>query len=233
LIGQNKYLEEVPNEVFVLHLHFNYSFFLFLNCDESKIIRTVQEDNVFYSSYQPKIGIKINPESKHFTDDQFSDAGFSSDRSLAASNVTVERYYFIKSRADKTRVIQIIIQKLNSPRWSFEQNIIPFDNVYDLCSFKSNRISYKYSIFANKALDRSPINSSIGRLLGSNYEAMIIINYSENVSGDWSNLTNTPNIRNDYKLRLSCLLQVHLTKFTPQSNKSLMTMLLESAKPIY
>ena len=174
------------------------SLFLLLSCGGSEIIRTIQADNVFFSSYQPKIRIKINPEFKLFKDDQLSDAGFSTDGSLSSTNATIENYYLIKSGADKIRVIQIIFQKLNSPRWSFEQNIFPFDNVYDAGRLKINGINYKYCIFANKAIDRSTINSSIGRLLGSNDEAMIIINYSENVSGDWSNLKNITNKQSDY-----------------------------------
>ena len=90
------------------------SVLLLLSCGGSGIIRTIQEDNVFFSSYQPKIRIKINPAFKLFQDEQLSDIGFGSDGSLSSSYVTTENYYFVKSGADKIRVIHIVFQKLRA-----------------------------------------------------------------------------------------------------------------------
>jgi len=162
--------------------------FLLGGCAGSKIERTVQDDNIFYSSNRPKIRIKINPDFRLQEKKDEKSSDFSEDFGERASNVKMDQFFFYNRISEKQRVVVITIQELTTPGWFFRPEIFNAKNELDSGESKIQGKTYKYCIFTVARPQNDLLVKAIGRISGADKNCMIKIAYLEEVSGDWSNI---------------------------------------------
>jgi hypothetical protein len=150
-------------------------------------IRTVQDDNIFYSSSTPKIRIKINPDfkSENVTDDAHT--GFSLGNGEKSSSQKVSKYLFIDKISGKPRAIQIMMIEMVTEWWTFKPNIFTQKDPFRKGIVKIQGKDYQYCIYAVNTPDGFQLIKGIGKLVGGRDRAMFIIYHYEYVTGDWSN----------------------------------------------
>lgn len=158
-------------------------------CAGGKVERTVQEGNVFYSSRSPKITIKINPDFK-LTDetDKHGSTRFVPGLGLKTSNMRTSNYFFIDQVSGKHRAVQIVIRELNSPNWSFKSKIFSVKNKISEGEIKIHGKKYQCCTYVSQRPYDFVLVQGIGKLVGANANAMIVIYYLENVTGNWSDI---------------------------------------------
>lgn len=150
-------------------------------------VRTVQDDNIFYSSSTPKIRIKINPDFKLDKETDNQDAGFSTGYGEKTSNRKTTKFLFIDRVSGKRRGVEIVITELLAHGWSFSANIFKSENPFDSGRIKIQGCNYQYCTFAVRQPKNYLLVKGIGRIVGGNSNAMIVIYYFEQSTGDWSN----------------------------------------------
>jgi hypothetical protein len=160
--------------------------FLF-GCAGLERIRTVQDDNIFYSSSTPKIRIKINPDFKFENETDSHERGYGFDSGERSSNIKVDKFLFIERVSGKHRGVEIKIQELLTRNWFFTPDIFKPKNQFYAGKLKIQGNTYQYCTFAVKSSNNYLLINGIGRLIGGNNNAMIIIYYLEQATGDWSN----------------------------------------------
>ena len=161
---------------------------LIFGCAGPERVRTVQDDNIFYSSSNPNIRIKINPDFKFNKETDNRDSGFSSGYGEKSSNRKVTRFLFIDRVSGKRRGVEIVIAELLSPRWSFSANIFSPKNNYDSGRIKIQGNNYQYCTFVVRQPNNYLLIRGIGRIVGANNNVSIVIYYLEQATGDWSNI---------------------------------------------
>jgi hypothetical protein len=108
-------------------------------CAGSNTIRTVENENIFYSSYNPKIRIKINPDFRFNKKTDVGDTGFSAGMGEKSANVKVNKFLFRDRVSGNNRAVEIVLKELVSPRWSFKPAIFNINNHFDSGSEKNTR----------------------------------------------------------------------------------------------
>ena len=163
-------------------------FCIILGCGGSRIERTVQDDNIFYSSNRPKVRIKINPDFMFVGEKD--EKGLASNELSAASGSTVKvnNYFFQDRISGKPRSVIITIQELTTPTWYFQPKIFDAENEFDSGKTKIQGKTYQYCIFAVPRSNNDLLVRAIGRISGTDNNCMIKIVYLEQVTGDWSNI---------------------------------------------
>lgn len=156
-------------------------------CAGSNTIRTVEDENVFYSSYNPKIRIKINPEYTFIKKTDVGDTGFGTGLGEKSANIKVNKFLFLDRNSGKNRGVEIILKELVSPRWFFKPVIFKIKNPFDSGKVKIHGKNYQHCTYAVKRQNDYMLIRGIGRLVGANKNAMIVVYYFEPVGGDWSN----------------------------------------------
>jgi hypothetical protein len=150
-------------------------------------VRTVQDDNIFYSSSTPKIRIKINPDLKFKEETNEHETGFSSEHGEKSSTQKVSYYLFIDHISGKRRAIEIRMIEIVEHRWSFKPNIFTVKDPFSKGIVKIQGKDYQYCIYAVNTPDGFQLIKGIGKLVGGQGKAIFIIYYYEYVTGDWSN----------------------------------------------
>ena len=150
-------------------------------------VRTVQDDNIFYSSSTPKIRIKINPDFKFKEGTDEHETGFSLGHGEMSSTQKLSNYLFIDHISGKPRAIKIEIIEIVEHRWEFKPNIFGEKDPFKKGIVKIQGKDYQYCIYAVNTPDGFQLIKGIGKLVGGQGKAIFIIYYYENVTGDWSN----------------------------------------------
>jgi hypothetical protein len=162
--------------------------FIFSGCGGSKIERTVQDDNIFYSSNRPKIKIKINPDFKFVEGTEDKDFGSNEISGERSSNAKINNYFFQSRISGKLRAVSITISELTTPGWYFQPKIFNEKNELDSGRIKIQGKTYQYCIFTVARPNNDLLVRAIGRISGADQNCMIKIGYLEQVTGDWSNI---------------------------------------------
>jgi hypothetical protein len=149
-------------------------------------IRTVQDDNIFYSSSRPKIRVKINPDFKFNKESDENKMGFGAFSGEKSSNRRHSKFSFIDHISGKPRGIEIQIVEMVSPNWYFKPNIFQEENPFKKGIVKIQGKDYQYCIFAVNTPDNFLLIKGTGKLVGGQSNAIFIIYYLEEVTGDWS-----------------------------------------------
>lgn len=172
----------------IIRYFFIACFCITLGCGMAKTERTVQDDNIFYSSNRPTIRIKINPDFKlkENTDDQGS--GFTEEFGEKSSNVKINHFFFKNRISGKPRAVIITIQELTTPGWFFRPELFDEKNEFDSGKTKIQGKTYRYCTFAVARPNNNLLVRAIGRISGTDKNCMIKIVYLEEVTGDWSNI---------------------------------------------
>ena len=160
---------------------------LLFGCAGSEKIRTVQDDNIFYSSSTPKIRIRINPNFKYDKETVHRDTGFSVGYGEKSSNRKITKFLFLDRVSGKRRGMEIVIVELLLPRWYFKPITCKMKNRLDSGQIKLQGKNYRYCTFIFVKNKKFVLVKRISRLVGGNSNAMIGIDYFEHVTGDWSN----------------------------------------------
>ncbi|MDC3237266.1 hypothetical protein OAT93_00880 [bacterium] len=150
-------------------------------------VRTVQDDNIFYSSSTPKMRIKINPDFKLKEETDEHETGFSLGNGDKSSTTKLSSYLFIDHISGKLRAIGIEIEEIVEHRWEFEPNIFRLKDPFKKGIVKIQGKDYQYCIFAVNTPDGFVLIKGIGKLVGGHGKAMFKIYYYGYVTGDWSN----------------------------------------------
>ena len=150
-------------------------------------VRTVQDDNIFYSSSTPKMRIKINPDFKLKEETDEHETGFSLGNGDKSSTTKLSSYLFIDHISGKPRAIGIKIEEIVEHRWEFRPNIFTQKDPFKKGIVKIQGKDYQYCIFAVNTPDGSYLIKGIGKLVGGQGKAIFKIYYYEYVTGDWSN----------------------------------------------
>jgi hypothetical protein len=161
---------------------------IIFSCAGLERVRAIQDDYIFYSSYQPKIKIKINTDFKHVEEKEESALGFDLGGSDKISNVKMETYLF--SNTPLTKRILIEFQEMISSRWEFRGNLFTVNNELNSGTVEINRIKYQYCVYVINQPSGNLLVKSLGRMAGANNNAFIKIHYIGKVTGDWSNINN-------------------------------------------
>jgi hypothetical protein len=156
-------------------------------CAGTETIRTVEDDNIFYSSYNPKIRLKINPDFKFNKETDKGDTQFSTGLGEKSANVRVNQFLFVDRSSGNNRGVEIILKELVSPRYFFKPALFNIDNPIDSGSEKIQGKNYQHCTFLAKRKNGYLLVRGMGRLLGANKNAMIVIYYFEPVGGEWGN----------------------------------------------
>jgi len=150
-------------------------------------VRTVQDDNIFYSSSTPKIRIKINPDFNFKEEKDEQKSGFSLGNGDKSSTTKLSSYLFIDHISGKRRAIEIRMIEIVEHRWEFRPNIFTQKDPFKKGIVKIQGKDYQYCIFSVNAPDGSYLIKGIGKLVGGQGKAIFKIYYYEYVTGDWSN----------------------------------------------
>jgi hypothetical protein len=159
-----------------------------LGCAGTKVERTVQDDNIFYSSNRPKIRIKINPDFRFQEEKDEKDFGSNELSGERTTNVKINKFFFQNRISGKSRMVIITIQELTTPTWYFQPKIFDVENEFDSGKIKIQGKTYQYCIFAVARPNNDLLVRAIGRISGTDNNCMIKIVYLEQVTGDWSNI---------------------------------------------
>jgi hypothetical protein len=162
--------------------------FNFGGCGGSRIERTVQDDNIFYSSNRPKIRIKINPDFKFEEEKDERDFGSSELSGESTTNVKINKFFFKDRISKKPRAVSITIQELTTPRWFFRPQIFNVENELDSGKVNIKGKTYQYCIFSIARPNNDLLIKAIGKISGFDNNCKIIVEYIEQVTGDWSNI---------------------------------------------
>ena len=167
---------------------------LLLSCAGLKVERTVQDDNIFYSS-NPKLKIKINPDFKHSGDYKRLESNPASNE--ATVMLDCDRDFYLFQNIIDGKFILIKFDSLRQPNSYF--NPISFDQkkyLYDSGTLKLNGKKYKYGIFPEvKSYNKCNFLKVIATLTGG--QNMTTIIYGEDISYDnsgtpWCNRVHPP-----------------------------------------
>ena len=150
-------------------------------------VRTVQDDNIFYSSSTPKMRIKINPDFKLKEETDKQESGFSLGNGDKSSTTKLSSYLFIDHISGKPRAIGIEIIEIVEHRWTFNPTIFKQKDPFKKGIVKIQGKDYQYCIYAVNTPDGSYLIKGIGKLVGGQGKAIFIVSYYEYVTGDWSN----------------------------------------------
>jgi hypothetical protein len=160
---------------------------LIFGCAGSERVRTVQDDNIFYSSSTPKIRIKINSDFKLDKETDNLDTGFSTGYGEKSSTQKITKFLLIDRVSGKRRGVEIVIVELTSPGWSFNPKIFKPKNQFDSGKIKIQGNNYQYCTYAVRKPNNYLLVKGMGRIVGAKGNAMILIYYLEQATGDWSN----------------------------------------------
>jgi len=180
------------------------SLLLAYGCAGTNTIRTVEDENIFYSSYNPKIRIKIDSDFTFNKKTDVGDTGFSAGMGEKSANVKVNKFLFLDRSSGKNRAVEIVLKELVSPKWSFKPVIFNINNHFDSGSEKIQGRNYQHCTFAVKRKNDYVLIRGLGRLVGANKNAMIVIYYVEPVGGDWSN---SELLTTDQKARINTFIE--------------------------
>ncbi len=159
--------------------------FLINGCAGLKIKRGVQ-DNVFYSSSQPRIAVRIDSDYKYIDSKTNFDIGFDD----TGSNTTgiVKKLFCFENIYDQREII-IYIARINAPRWRFMTQLIPEKNAYIAEKVNINGFTYQHVIFPEKHELGTILTSALARRVGAKNDALIIIYLIEPVDGgNWGDV---------------------------------------------
>ena len=155
-------------------------------CAGSNTIRTVEDENIFYSSYNPKIRIQIDPDFMFNKKTDEGNTGFVPGLGEKSAHVNVNKFLFVDRVSGKNRAVEIVLKELVSPKWFFKPSIFNINNHFDSGNVKIQGRNYQHCTFAVKRKSDYLLIRGRGRLVGANNNAMIVIYYIEPVGGDWS-----------------------------------------------
>ena len=175
-------------KLMTLRYFFIACFCIILGCGGSRIERTVQDDNIFYSSNRPKIRIKINPDFSFEEKTEEKDFGSNELSGERTTNVKINKFFFKDRISKKPRAVSITIQELTTPGWFFRPQIFDVQNELDSGNIKIQGKTYQYCIFTVARPDNDLLIRAIGRISGFDNNCLIKIGYLEQVTGDWSNI---------------------------------------------
>ena len=150
-------------------------FFIFSGCGVSKIERTVQDDNIFYSSNRPKIRIKINPDFRFVEGTEDKDFGSNEISGERSSNAKINNYFFQSHISGKPRAVRITISELTTPGWYFQPKIFNEKNELDSGRIKIQGKTYQYCIFTVARPNNDLLIRAIGRISGFDNNCLIKI----------------------------------------------------------
>jgi hypothetical protein len=166
---------------------------IIFSCAGMKTKRGVQ-DNIFYSSSNPKINIKINPDFAYTGSGTNQMRGHDSRRSQVSKStgIEIERYKFFNK--DLKRNIEIKISTLTTANWYWRSGL--FDRVKNKLDSGVETISgkrYQYCVFTDRSSSGTCwLVKGLGRIVSANSDSVMHIYYSENLEGkytcsDWEN----------------------------------------------
>lgn len=155
------------------------------SCASYEIKRTVDENNnVFYSSEQPELRIKINDALKHWGD--INDLPGAPGDSFRDPNGRKDVFNF--RNIENSRFLFISITNLTDPRRSFFRDISGIDNLLEKGSDDLKDGTYTYIIKADMFENATFLFKVSKRITGSHDNISILITYGEQVNGFWGSL---------------------------------------------
>ena len=176
-----------------------------VNCGTVEFKRTVQDENIFYSSQLPEISIKINPDFKYAKD-------FHRTEVQPTTHYKIDRYLFVHENASAPSTIQIEFQKLTRDIYEFNKTVFAnMPNAYETGSLKIRDIGYQYCVYVTKWDSDWAINYAIGRRVGLRNQARFFVICSEKVFDDWSDIND---ITKEQKDRLRGFIEKSKNDFT-------------------
>jgi len=160
-------------------------FFAVSGCAGLGVKRGVQ-DNIFYSSSQPKIGIKIHPDFEYKDAKTRRSNSFDGGGTLRSTDVISERFFF-KNNISR-RGVTVKISRFAADRWIFKSKFFPTDNVFDHGTVPISGDTYKYSIYQAKKPSGNFLVKALGRIVGGKGNVKVCIYYYEKLDNDWGDL---------------------------------------------
>lgn len=162
---------------------------MFFGCAGVKTERTVQDDNIFYSSNKPKIKIKINPDFElHSESGDYDSSRFTPGLGGKMSGVQSYSYLFVDRVSGKPRAAEILIKELVTQNWYFQPELFKMGNSIPSKDIKIKGKNYQCCTYAIQRPDDFLLVQGMGRIVGGRGNAMIAIFYYEQVTGDWSDI---------------------------------------------
>lgn len=155
-------------------------------CAGSNTIRTVEDENTFYSSHKPKIRIKINPDFKFNKETDKGDSQFGTGMGEKSANFKINKFLFVDRSSGNNRGVEIILKELVSPKFFFKPGLFKINNSFNSGTIKIHGQKYEHCTYAVKRKSDYLLIRGMGRLVGANKNALIVVYYFEPVRGDWS-----------------------------------------------
>ena len=156
----------------------------FLSC-AAKPIRRGFQDNVFYSSAQPIMGLQMNPDfryvkNKASTRTGFDQGGGNIGRTALVSSVT---YAFVTP--DNKRAVIVDLKYIGASHLAFQPNLFPIKDPFDKGRVEVLGFNYQYCTYAITHQSRTFLVKGFGRLVGPLNNSIILAHYVEKQDEIW------------------------------------------------
>jgi len=151
------------------------------SCASFQITRTVSENNIFFSSAQPELRIKVN---KSFTYRGNKENAFT-ERCYDDRSAHLERETFIFENRMDDRFLCIDISRLTDPKTFFLKDFIGMSPPLDSGTVDFKDGTYRYIVIAEVYNSIPILLKIIKRISGPTNNISTMIMYGENVDGTW------------------------------------------------
>jgi hypothetical protein len=159
---------------------------IIFSCAGMETKRGVQ-DNIFYSSSNPKINIKMNPDFAYTGSGTNQKRGHDSFKGQVSKStgIKIERYKFFNK--DLKRNIEIKISTLTTANWYWRPGHFDWvKNKLDSGAVTINRKKYQYCVFTDRSSSGTCwLVKGLARIVSSKSDSKMNIYYSEKLGSSY------------------------------------------------
>jgi hypothetical protein len=148
-------------------------------------IRRGFQDQVFYSSGRPIMGLQMSADFKYVKNKASSRTGFEEGAGVtSAANITEVAYAFV-DQAEKRAVI-ISLKNIGTPHMAFRPKLFPIKDPFDSGRIEVLGFNYQYCTYAIVHQSQTFLVKGFGRLVGPLNDNILLAHYVERQDEVWN-----------------------------------------------
>ena len=154
------------------------------SCSLSPIRRGFQ-DQIFYSSSKPIMGLKMSEDFRYVKNKASNRTGFEEGSSGTSAGQINEVTYAFVDQADR-RVIIISLKNIGTPHMAFHPRLFPIKDPFDKGRIEVLGFSYQYCTYAITHQSKTFLVKGYGRLVGPLNDNILLAHYVERQDEAWN-----------------------------------------------
>jgi len=156
----------------------------FFSCS-AKPIRRGFQDQVFYSSGKPIMGLQMSSDFRYVKNKDGSRAGFEQGAGVTSASNIVEVTYAFVDQADR-RAVVISLKNIGTPHMAFHPRLFPIKDPFDKGRIEVLGFNYQYCTYAIEHNAKTFLVKGFGRLVGPLNDNILLVHYVERQDEVWN-----------------------------------------------